>query len=170
MRAVVSCGCALCVPFSWLPVLAPPCRARGAVHAGGGLHGAPCGALRLVVSSECPFRLKMAASPWVVAKMSRVRSDEARVNLVTPLCRHPLSVADVAARQSQAGESASGEPCHYLPCSSDRAASPAAPWWLGNSCKAIGRVSLPNPPCGRLGQSHPTTNGGCHPHAPRTRA
>jgi hypothetical protein len=88
-----------------------------------------------------------------------VSTDEARVNLVVPLCRRPLSVADMPVPRANVGNRGSGVPCHYLPCSSDRAASAAAPWWLCNGCKATGKAPLPNPPFGRSGRAPSSQRG-----------
>jgi hypothetical protein len=69
--------------------------------------------------------------------------------------------------RANVGNRGNGLPCHYLPCSSDRAASGAAPWWLCNRCKAIGKVPLPNPPCGRLGKAPSSQRGLATPAPPR---
>ena len=64
-------GCCVILPcivrsFHWLPVLAPPWRARGAVHAGGGF-GRAFGAVGLMVVIRLSFPGKMGGLPVGVA-------------------------------------------------------------------------------------------------------
>lgn len=84
--------------FQWLPVLAPPCRARGAVHVGGGVRGAPCGASG---GNACSVILSgQKGRQWPVGLLQRwlgSSAGEVRANLATPLWTRPLSVTDALA-------------------------------------------------------------------------
>lgn len=109
-------------PFVGLPSSAPPWRARGAVHVGGGLVVRPL-ARRFQQSLRLSFPVKRGSSgPWVSLHRCLVAStSEARVNLATPLCVRPLSVTDAPPLCPATAAAPGGSPCHYLLCGSDRA-------------------------------------------------
>ncbi len=134
-RAVVSCGVHSVRFLSMVACLGSPVSVPvGPYMLGGGLVGAPFGARLIRVMSGCPFRVSVGGNGrWLLQRCFVVRPDEVRVNLVTPLwCRPHRS--DMAPDVPTSGESASGSPCHYLRCGSDRAGSQPRPWWPCNSC------------------------------------
>lgn len=82
-----------------------------------------------------PFPVRVGGNGrWLLQRCFVVRPDEVRVNLVTPLWCRPSFVLTWPPMCPTSGESASGSPCHYLRCGSDRAGLTARPWWPCNGC------------------------------------
>lgn len=135
--------------FPWVSRWTPPWRARRAVQVGGGLVWCVLGRVGLMVMSGCPFRDKGAAlARGLLQRWLGVSAGKVRANLASTLCLCPLSVPDPWPVYCPKSPGHVGYALS-LPCppGSDRAAfgaqvSPAP------HLPAIGRVSLPNPPCG----------------------
>lgn len=146
-------------PLSGLPSLAPPCRARGAVHVGGGLWCA-LRHYRFQQSSGFPFRLEGAASArgGCCVDVSCQCTGEVRLNLTTPLWHHPFSVADRSASRAPCGRKRQRRALSLPARGSDRAGR--CPALVSAVQRPNGRETLPNPPCGPLCASAPSGPAG----------
>ena len=153
-------------PFYGLPILAPPWRARGAVHVGGGLC-APSGASVSAVIRLSSLVKRGGFGPWGCGvDVSCLCTGEIRLNLTTPLWPRPFSVADIVAGRAQHGRKRQRHALSLPASGSDRAGPCPAP--VSGVSRPNGRETLPNPPRGPLRASGlpASQQGTCNPRTP----